>query len=99
MDPYEIDLGLWGGNMGKLHLPSNPATDSGTYSSGLWSSSLPLTNLQTQQPKQVARSTSALTASTKFIVALPRTVPISMFALIANNFTNEATVRLRVADN
>lgn len=83
--------------MANLHLLMPTWSDAGTYSGGSWVSSLPLTNLKTQQPQQVARSTSAATSSTKFKLDFGRVLPISMFALINTNCTSAATVRLRVS--
>lgn len=85
--------------MANLHLLTPRWSDAGTYSGGSWASSLPLDNLKTQQPQQVARSTNAATGSTKFKLDLGLVLPVSMFALINTNATAAATVRFRVSLN
>ncbi|MCO5129736.1 MAG: hypothetical protein M9932_04130 [Xanthobacteraceae bacterium] len=85
--------------MANMHLLTPRWSDAGTYSGGSWSPSLPLDNLKTQQPQQVARSTNATTANTKFKVDLGLVRPVSMFALINTNNTDTATVRFRVSMN
>lgn len=85
--------------MARIHILTDPRSDYGTYSGGAWTTGLPLANVLTQQPKQVARSTSAAAAATRFIVDLGQAWPVQSFALIGSNLTARSTVRLRVSNN
>lgn len=62
---------------------------------GSWSGSLPLTNLQTRTLSEVARSTNALAASTKFRIDLGVARQVGLLALVASNISVAGTVRWR----
>jgi hypothetical protein len=82
-----------------IHIVGNPVSDGGAYSGGSWAASLPLTNLINRHPKKFARSTSAASANTKFILDLQRLAPVSIFALLNHNLSVNATVRIRASVN
>lgn len=83
--------------MANLKLLYEAFPDDGTYSGGSWS--LPLTNLQDQHPKKVARSTNALITSTLFVIDLARVAPLDLFAFVNHNFSSASTVRIRASNN
>lgn len=85
--------------MANIHILARAASDNGVFTGGSWQTTLPLSNLKTQQPTQVARSTNALVASTKFVVDMQRIAPVSMFAMVGHNFSVAAIVRLRVSED
>lgn len=61
---------------------------------GSWLATLPLANMQTRYPSQVARSTNAALASTKFVVDFGSDLYMWPTALIRTNLTRAAQVRL-----
>jgi hypothetical protein len=69
-------------------------TDQGTLSGGSWQPTLPLDNLKTRVYLQVARTTNAALASTKFDVDLGKTRMVGVMALVAHNLSVLAKVRL-----
>ena len=69
--------------------------DECTLTGGSWTAGLPLANLQTRVINQVARSTDATAASTKFDFTLSRARGIKMVALIKHNMSLAATYRVR----
>lgn len=70
-----------------------------TLTGGSWEVSLPLTNLQTREIKQYARTTDDANASTKFTATLDRARPLSVVALIDHNLSTSATYRIRLYDD
>lgn len=72
------------------------ASRNGTYSGGSWRASLPLNNLKTFDPKQVARSTNDSAANTVFVLDHGSAVDIDLVALINHNLTAAGTARVRV---
>ena len=74
-------------------------TDQGTLSGGSWQPTLPLANLKTRVYAQVARTTNAALASTKFDVDLGKTRMVGVLALIAHNLSVTAKVRLTGAED
>jgi hypothetical protein len=85
--------------MANCHFLAAAPTDDGTYSGGSWAAGLPLSNLTTQPPKQVARSTNATTGSTQYVVDLGVAQRITMFAWINHNLSSGATIRVRVSNS
>lgn len=69
--------------------------DEATLSGGSWTTGMPRTNLQTRTIKEAARTTDATTASTQFMVALPRTRKVRVLALVDHNMSLAATYRVR----
>jgi hypothetical protein len=70
-----------------------------TFSTGSWSTDLPLANLQDERLHRVARSTDALAASSKFVVDLKRDCAIAAMAIPVHNLTKDATFRIRGSAN
>lgn len=71
-------------------------SDAGTYTGGTWTTGLPLANLLTTDVQQVARTTNATTAATRFRVQLA-TSPlqaVGTFALLNHNLTPAARWRI-----
>lgn len=85
--------------MGNLNLLWDVVSDVGTYSGGSWVAGLPLSNMKTRSPRQVARSTNAATGSTKFVVDLGSMRVIQIFALVNHNLSPGATIRFRASNN
>ncbi|WP_342152309.1 hypothetical protein [Methylorubrum sp. SB2] len=85
--------------MANLQILSDVPSDLGAFSGGSWFANLPLTNLLTQQPKQVARSTSAATSATRFVCDLGQARQLQSFALIGSNLSAKSKVRFRVSNN
>ncbi|WP_232629168.1 hypothetical protein [Methylobacterium sp. Leaf118] len=87
--------------MARIHILTNPRSDAGTFLPGIgdWVPSLPLANLKTQQPKQVARSTSLDASATRFAIDLGSQWLVPSFALINSNLTRSSKVRIRVSNN
>jgi hypothetical protein len=73
--------------------------DDGTFSSGSWAASLPLTNFQDQQPTKKARSSDATTASTKFDIDLGSAKVTALVAMIHHNCSQSATWRVRISND
>ncbi len=69
--------------------------DTATLSGGAWSTGLPLDNLKTVQPTEVARSTAVTNASTQFDVDLGSTQLVKLVALPRHNASLSATWRVR----
>ncbi len=69
---------------------ASPATLSG----GSWVATLPLTNLLTTERAEVARSTNALTTSTKFTVDFGQVRTIRTLALLNHNLSQDGTWRV-----
>lgn len=67
---------------------------SATLSGGSWSTSLPLTNLQTQHPAVVARSADATTGSTKVLADLGAAHSLRGFALGNHNLSQSAQIKV-----
>lgn len=84
--------------MGALFAYDNLADDA-SYSLGSWFAALPLNNLKVARPRKIARSSNALAASTKFLVDFGYDAPVQIFALVRDNLTAAATVRLRFGPN
>ncbi len=76
-------------------------SDGATFSGGSWVSGLPLDNLKSTDVQEVARSTSASTAHTRFRVDLGTTRPsmLSMFGLLNHNGTTSAKWRIVVTND
>jgi hypothetical protein len=70
--------------------------DAGTYSAGSWLPALPAANLGTREQWQVARSTDATVASTRFQVDLGRVTNLRAFALANHNMSRDATWRVQL---
>ena len=85
--------------MGKLALGYDNQIDTSTLSGGSWNASYPLTNLQTRQFALQARSSNALTTSTKLILDCGAIQRIGVCALVNHNLTTVATVRLEGSNN
>lgn len=85
--------------MSNIAIAYDNIADGGTYSGGSWAAALPLTNLKTYDPKQLARSTNATEASTVIICDLGYAAPVDVVALINTNLTDAATLRVRVGPN
>lgn len=74
-------------------------TDLSTLSGGSWNASYPITNLQNRYSAQTARTTNALATSSIIAIDMGSAQAIGVVALISNNLTNSATVRVRGANN
>jgi hypothetical protein len=74
-------------------------TDDSTLAGGSWNASYPITNLQNRYLAQKARTSNALTTSSVITIDMGSAQTIGVVALIANNLTNSATVRIRGANN
>lgn len=85
--------------MARIHILTDPPSDYATLSGGAWTSGLPLKNMLTQPPKQVARSTSLAAASTRFVADMGAPRLIQSLAMIGSNLTATSTVRFRVSNN
>lgn len=66
---------------------------------GSWRAALPLANLQTPRLYQIARSTDATTASSKFCLDFGVQRPISLVALVRHNLSQAAQVRIRLSND
>lgn len=69
----------------------------GIYSGSLWVDSLPLENLSTYDPKQVARSNALATVN--FLLDFGYSASIDLVALLYHNITAAGTARVRVGPN
>jgi hypothetical protein len=69
-------------------------TDESTLSSGSWSSTLPLTNLQTREIAEVARTTNTDESSTRFIIDLGQPRNIDILALVNHNASFDAKITI-----
>lgn len=72
-------------------------SDAATFSSGSWVSTLPLANLQDQQPTNMARSTDATIASTRFDIDAGAAVDWDMFYVARAGLTSAAQLELAAA--
>lgn len=72
--------------------------DDTTLSSGSWRAALPLTNLQTRPLGELARSTNATAASTKFDIDAGSSIKVELISLVNHNFSLDATYRVRGSD-
>lgn len=84
--------------MANVFLAWQNRIDSASLSGGSWSAGLPLANLQSPVIQRVARSSSASTAATQFLVDLGVARPIGVMALIAHTITAPGKVRLMGSD-
>lgn len=85
--------------MANISILFSAASDGGTISGGAWTTGLPLANVRTTQPGEVARTTNALAASTKFVIDMTIGRPVGMFGLVNHNLSGDATVRLQLSNN
>lgn len=85
--------------MSNIAIAYENRADDGSYSGGSWFAGLPLNNLKTYDPKQIARSTDDTAASTVIICDMAYLAPADLYALINHNLTDAATLRLRVGPN
>lgn len=83
--------------MGNVMLGFPNRIDDGALSGGSWQASLPLNNLKNRVQAKVARSTSAVLASTTFDVDLGATKIIRVLGLCNHNFSLAARVRVRAS--
>lgn len=69
-----------------------------TFSGGSWNASFPLANLQTRylDGSNVARSSDALAASTKFDTDLKTTRTVRVIAILVSNITKSSTPTIRI---
>ncbi len=70
-------------------------TDTSTLSGGSWDASAPLTRMQDNRLKVIARSNDLLPASTQFQITLDKDRQVGGLALVNHNFTTDATWRVR----
>lgn len=73
--------------------------DSATLTGGSWEASLPLTNLQTPELSEVARSVDDANASTLFVVDHGTARYVGIVALSRHNLRSSATWRVRHGPN
>ena len=73
--------------------------DSATLAGGSWEGTLPLANLQKQQPSTVARSTNDDAASTVMTIDLGARKTINVVSLIHHNFSNDATWQIQIGND
>lgn len=84
--------------MKNVHLLTGLQSDEGSLSGGSWDSDYPLSNLQTTQPGDVARTADAALTSTRFVLDAGSSLDWQMFAFCNHNLSAGATVRIMVAD-
>jgi hypothetical protein len=82
-----------------VHFLTGLQSDEGSLSGGSWNASYPITNIQTTQPGDVARSTNDTASNTRFILDAGSSQSWQMFAFINHNFSHGAEIRIRVADH
>lgn len=70
--------------------------DSATLSGGSWTSTLPLTNLQTRFPRQYARTTDAFASSSIINVDFGDSVYSTAIALVNHNISLDGKIRVRL---
>jgi hypothetical protein len=73
--------------------------DLATLSSGTWSGTLPLANLQNKLIGKIARSSSLSTSSTKFDITYTEPKLVKLIALINHNLSLDATYRIRASND
>jgi len=69
-------------------------TDEATLSSGSWTTSLPLSNLQTRQIAEVARTTNTDESSTRFIIDFGQPRKIDILSMINHNASFDAKITI-----
>lgn len=74
-------------------------TDLSTLAGGSWNANYPITNLQNRYLSQKARTSNANSGSTVITIDLGQALMIGVIALIANNLSISATIRIRGANN
>ncbi len=84
--------------MANLFIAYNNAFDSATLSGGSWETTLPLANLQKQQPTTIARTTNDAESSTKLTADLGSRQNIKVVALIHHNLSSSATWRVEISN-
>lgn len=72
--------------------------DDGTVSGGSWNASYPLTNIKTPYLFQKARTSNTLAASSIIIIDCATAQTLGVMALISNNLTVNATVKVQSSD-
>jgi len=85
---------LLGSSVSNAILGYNNLIDRGVVSGGSYYANLPLTNLQDRRYGWVARSTSAATASTQFIVDLLEDESIRVLGLFNHSMTLDALIKV-----
>ncbi|EHM00524.1 hypothetical protein HMPREF9946_02564 [Acetobacteraceae bacterium AT-5844] len=86
--------------MANVSLLWRKPTDAGAYSGGSWRATLPLANLVTQDPQQLARSSNTSNASTQFRIDCGTTSPlIGQFVLLNHNLTPAGRVRFVLSNS
>jgi hypothetical protein len=87
--------------MANVALLWDKPSDAGAFSGGTWAAGLPLANLKTVDVQQVARTSNATTAATRFRVDLGASpiVPLSTFVLLNHNLTTAARWRIVVTSD
>jgi hypothetical protein len=68
--------------------------DSATLAAGSWQSTLPLNNIKDRRLSKLARTTDATANNTKFTIDFGQPRSVGVIALIAHNFSVNATVRI-----
>lgn len=85
--------------MANISLLWRKPTDSGAYSGGAWRPALPLANLVTQDPQQVARTASTDPANTWFRVDCGVHTLVGQFVLLNHNLTTLGRVRFVLSNS
>jgi hypothetical protein len=87
--------------MGRPAILRHIESDSGTLSGGSWQSTLPLSNIRTQDIMRVARSTSASQAHAQFRIDFGTTLTryINLFLLLNHNLTPAGQFRVTLGAN
>lgn len=81
--------------MGKTQIGwRNRMVSGATLSGGSWESTLPLNNLLTTERAEIARSTNALTTSTKFTVDFGQARTVRALALLNHNLSQDGSWRV-----
>ena len=84
--------------MATLFVAYDNHADSATLAGGSWESTLPLANLQKQQPTTVARTQNDAEASSIITANLGGRKLINVVSLIHHNMSNDATWRVRIGN-
>ena len=85
--------------MADLFVAYDNFLDNATLAGGSWEGTLPLTNLQKQQPSTVARTTNDSAGSTVLTINLGARKPINVVSLIHHNLSNAATWRIQIGND
>ena len=85
--------------MSNLFVAYNNFFDSATLAGGSWEGTLPLANLQKQQPSTVARTTNDATGSTQLTINLGARKSINVVSLIHHNLSNAATWQIQIGND